>query len=232
MLEQVIRIAERLQRDMLTMIEIGSAAPLDKAGPENTLAELRRLMTSMTSSRSGGCTTPDPFILMGGGICSNGGWMPAGSSRPPSPPVPTEAEMIGIRSRWTTALRNIEAAVVRFDSGLLTWQAMHETLMAAASTATGTFPIRLPTGDTAQVRFVTRPGTNTATYSDAELIDALKAAATTSPDSARADALLSLAQRYAFTPDMVALYVAAANGIVSDPDRARVFAQPIRLKGK
>src|SRR5678816_3309521 len=170
-------------------IEIGTATPLDKAGPERTLLELQQLMTSFRNA-----------------------------------PFPTEAEMTAIRTRWRTALRNIEAAVVRFDNGLLTWQDMHETLMAAASAATGTFPIRLPAGDTAQVRFVTRSGTNTATYSDAELIDALKAAATMSPDSARADALLSLAQRYAFTPDMVALYVAAANGIVSDSERARVFA--------
>jgi hypothetical protein len=25
---------------------------------------------------SGGCTTPDPFVAIGGGICINGGWIP------------------------------------------------------------------------------------------------------------------------------------------------------------
>ncbi len=32
------------------------------------------------------------------------------------------------------------------------------------------------------------------------------------------------------TPEMVALYVAAAGGIKSETDRARAFAQPIRVK--
>lgn len=27
---------------------------------------------------SGGCTTPDPFVSIGGGICQNGGWRPRG----------------------------------------------------------------------------------------------------------------------------------------------------------
>lgn len=214
MLEQVIKIAERLQRDMFTKIEIGTAAPLDKAGPENTLAELQKVMMALRNA-----------------------------------PVATEAEMVDIRSRWIKALRDIEAAVVRFDNGLLTWQQVDGTLITAALAATGKLSITLPVGDTAQVRFVTRSGTNVLNppvapfmrdamvqtpraYTDVELRDALKAAATMSPDSTRADLLLTLSGRYAFTPDMVALYVAAANGIVSDSDRARVFAQPIRVKGK
>ena len=71
---------------------------------------------------------------------------------------------------------------------------------------------------------------SSSALTDAELTTALKNAATIGPDAARADALLALAQQYAFTPDMVALYVAAAKGIASDADRARVFAQPIRVK--
>ena len=31
---------------------------------------------SLTSGTTGGCTTPDPFTAMGGGICVNGGWIP------------------------------------------------------------------------------------------------------------------------------------------------------------
>jgi hypothetical protein len=25
-----------------------------------------------------GCTTPDPFVVLGGGTCYNGGWLPPG----------------------------------------------------------------------------------------------------------------------------------------------------------
>jgi hypothetical protein len=35
-----------------------------------------------------GCSTPDPFVAIGGGICSNGGWMPKGSAPAPPPPAP------------------------------------------------------------------------------------------------------------------------------------------------
>jgi glucose/arabinose dehydrogenase len=39
----------------------------------------------------GGCTTPDPFVSLGGGVCINGGWLPAGLAPPsgdPTPPPP------------------------------------------------------------------------------------------------------------------------------------------------
>ncbi len=41
--------------------------------------------TAQTSTRAtgGACTTPDPFVAMGGGTCYNGGWLPPGM------PVPT-----------------------------------------------------------------------------------------------------------------------------------------------
>jgi hypothetical protein len=35
---------------------------------------------------SGSCSTPDPFAALGGGTCSNGGWLPPGISAPPPPP--------------------------------------------------------------------------------------------------------------------------------------------------
>jgi hypothetical protein len=40
----------------------------------------------------GGCTTPDPFVSLGGGVCINGGWLPAGLAPPggnPTPPPPS-----------------------------------------------------------------------------------------------------------------------------------------------
>jgi len=70
-----------------------------------------------------------------------------------------------------------------------------------------------------------------APMSDADLMAALRRAATITPDRARTDALLALSARHALSPEMVTLYVAAANGLSSDAERARVFAQPIRLKG-
>jgi hypothetical protein len=41
---------------------------------------------------TGGCTTPDPFVSLGGGVCVNGGWLPPGSAPAPAPapaPPPT-----------------------------------------------------------------------------------------------------------------------------------------------
>jgi hypothetical protein len=66
--------------------------------------------------------------------------------------------------------------------------------------------------------------------SDAALVTALKNAATIKPDTERANALIALANRHVFTPEMVSLYVAAASGISSEADRARAFAQPLRVK--
>jgi glucose/arabinose dehydrogenase len=36
----------------------------------------------------GGCATPDPFASLGGGTCSNGGWLPPGITPPGSTPAP------------------------------------------------------------------------------------------------------------------------------------------------
>jgi hypothetical protein len=136
-------------------------------------------------------------------------------------------------------VRNLDAVESRFANGLETTKALVDAYVAAAESLkdAGNIPFRIAatSGTSADVRFVPRSGTNTTEpggYSDADLTAALKNAAIMSPDTGRADMLVALAQRYAFTPEMVALYVAAANGIASDPDRARVFAQPIRVKGK
>lgn len=47
---------------------------------------LLRLDPSASPAASG-CTTPDPFLSLGGGVCVNGGWVPLGS--PPAEPAPT-----------------------------------------------------------------------------------------------------------------------------------------------
>jgi hypothetical protein len=36
----------------------------------------------------GGCTTPDPFVALGGGTCVNGGWFPPGMGAPAPPSTP------------------------------------------------------------------------------------------------------------------------------------------------
>lgn len=42
-----------------------------------------------SDERLPGCVTPDPFVALGGGTCSNGGWYPPGMSAPAPPPSPT-----------------------------------------------------------------------------------------------------------------------------------------------
>jgi beta-lactamase regulating signal transducer with metallopeptidase domain/protein involved in polysaccharide export with SLBB domain len=78
------------------------------------------------------------------------------------------------------------------------------------------------------IRYVLRSGSNT--LSDAQLLDALKSIGGVKSDTERANLLLDLADRYAFTPEMVSLYVSAAKGIASTVEQARVFAKPIRVK--
>ena len=69
-----------------------------------------------------------------------------------------------------------------------------------------------------------------AAMTDAALVAALKDAAAIASDTDRANTLIALARRNAMTPEMVALYVTAASGIATEADRARAFAQAIRVK--
>jgi hypothetical protein len=69
-----------------------------------------------------------------------------------------------------------------------------------------------------------------ATMSDDALIGVLKDAAKLTGDTDRAEVLLAFARQQTMTPEMATLYVAAAGGIKSDDERARVFKQPVRLR--
>jgi beta-lactamase regulating signal transducer with metallopeptidase domain len=69
-----------------------------------------------------------------------------------------------------------------------------------------------------------------APLSDVALVAALKDAAAIAAATDSANALVALALRQPFTPEMVSLYVTAASGISSEAERARAFAQGIRLK--
>jgi beta-lactamase regulating signal transducer with metallopeptidase domain len=69
-----------------------------------------------------------------------------------------------------------------------------------------------------------------ATMSDDALIGVLKDAGKLTGDTDRAEVLLAFARQQTMTPEMATLYVAAAGGIRSDAERARVFKQPVRLR--
>jgi beta-lactamase regulating signal transducer with metallopeptidase domain/uncharacterized protein YoaH (UPF0181 family) len=69
-----------------------------------------------------------------------------------------------------------------------------------------------------------------ATMADDALIGVLKEAAKLAGDTDRAEVLLAFARQQTMTPDMATLFVAAAGGIKSDDERARVFKQPVRLR--
>jgi uncharacterized protein YoaH (UPF0181 family) len=69
-----------------------------------------------------------------------------------------------------------------------------------------------------------------ATLSDEALIGVLKDAGKLTGDTDRAEVLLAFARQQTMTPEMATLFVAAAGGIKSDDERARVFKQPVRLR--
>jgi beta-lactamase regulating signal transducer with metallopeptidase domain len=164
--------------DLATMIEIGTAVPIDRS-------EFQRVKQALDALA-------------------------------PWSHTPTPAELFGLRARFTEATRNLDAVQIRFNNGMMTIRELADAFIAVATA------LKEPPPD--QLTWVPLP--------DADLLTALRNAAVLQPDSARANRLLDLAQRYAFTPEMVTLYVAAANGIGSDTERARVFAQQIRVKGK
>ncbi len=131
--------------------------------------------------------------------------------------APSEGDMAAVRQRFAEALRTLNAGETRFDVGLWTIQQLDASVLAALDVLRES----LPTAVTSSAE---------APLTDAGLIKALQNAAAITSDTDRASALLSIAQDNALTPDMVALYVAAATSIASDAERARVFAQPIRIK--
>jgi hypothetical protein len=65
----------------------GTSAPTATPTPTPTVTPTPTPTPTPTVS-AGGCTTSDPFVAIGGGICSNGGWVPR--NVPPTPtPTPT-----------------------------------------------------------------------------------------------------------------------------------------------
>jgi hypothetical protein len=209
----LVQRAREYVRAAQVRVEIGTAAPLDVKGAEETLATVERA-AAPPSLKHGEAGTH--FVMAAN---------------------PTDAEIATVRNRYAEALRGLDAALMRFDNGLAGTKDVDAAFAAAVAAITDPPAPARPVGSdqhSAPVRFVTRSGANTADSTsalpDAELIAALRNAGTMPNEVQRANTLLALAARNAFTPDMVALYVAAANGITSSAERARVFAQPIRVK--
>jgi beta-lactamase regulating signal transducer with metallopeptidase domain len=283
MVGQVLTRAQAAWKDSRTKVEIGTASPIDTAAIEATLPKIEQMYLAAQTN------TLAPF---------------------------TETELAAVRARFEVAVRNLDAAQVRFDNGLITTKAMADALLSAATAATAPPPA---TGSPAATVFtpqnfpgstaadrnsaralyellinrdehlktfylshadvqevvqilnqmltsnadggrpsitanratntllvrantqtmelvqniinsVDRPGQGETPMTDAGLIAALKSATALTSDTERANALITLARRNAMTPEMVALYVAAANGIKDESDKARVFAQAIRVK--
>jgi hypothetical protein len=192
----------------------------------------------------------------------------------------SDDQIAAIRGSFAKAMKELDAAEIRFDNGLLKSEDLKAATMAALAAVIGEAAARAaetsaksagdpgvwraasgaasgahavilpaqhaPTGDMTHIFFATRSGTNTvddasrmkllrALFSEtapdeASIIHALKSVSSLKDEVLRADALILLAQRQALTPDVVSLYVATANGITSEAERKRVFAQPVRLK--
>jgi len=240
MFRLLIERARNFVKDGRTKIEIGTVAVVDMKPLEDTLAFVE--VSALDGKRH--CATPDPFAKFGGGTCVNGVW----TSAPPTSGwiqanLPTDAQIADVKTRFTEAMRNLDFAEVRWDNGLATTAEVAAALRTAVVVLTGD-PGHAPApgsqaasmftaGNNARALYdllTSRVSSVNAPLTDTELLDVLKGAASVKSDVERANTLLELATHYAFTPEMVTLYVAAAKGITSGAQQIRVFAQPIRVK--
>jgi hypothetical protein len=130
--------------------------------------------------------------------------------------VATELEKAAMRERFARVMRNLEMMETRYNVGLENQQSLADAIAAAVES------LRLAAD---------RNAASGTAMSDADLIAALRNAPNIRPDRARADALLAISGRHALSPEMVALYVAAANSISTESERTRVFVQRILVKG-
>ncbi len=129
--------------------------------------------------------------------------------------APSEAAMALTREHFAAALHNLDVDQTKFSVGLMGVFAFTADLIDAEAV--------LRASD------IVRSGGVEMPLSDAEITKTLQRASV-EPDHDRASALIALAIRTALTPAMVTLYVNTAMSITSEEERARIFAQPIRLK--
>ena len=121
--------------------------------------------------------------------------------------VLSDRELVQLRRALEVALRNLDAEERRMAEGRTTSYNLSMALLNTVSMLLRAMPT-----------------------ADADLLAALRRVATVESAAERANALVSLAERNALTPEMVSLYVAAASAIPVAAERERVFAQPIRVK--
>jgi beta-lactamase regulating signal transducer with metallopeptidase domain len=224
-MRQVVDRARKAYADALTKVNIGTLAQIDTIPLETALAQILQMNLAAQANT----------IL---------------------PPV---IQIEAARARFTAALKDLEAMQVRFDNGLVTTQNLANMLVSAARSLstqgadTGAHAATLVDRNNAKALYELLSGrvtsisgnvqADTATghitanvdatnlsLTDAGLLTALRNVGTIAADADRADALVGLAQKYAFTPEMVTAYVAAANSIKTPAQRDRVFAQAIRVK--
>lgn len=147
----------------------------------------------------------------------------------------SDADAAALKAKFAEALRQLEADETRFNVGVANGYTLNQSTLAALAVLEGKLATPEVRPETPALSVpaaalrdrVLREG---ATMSDDAVVSVLKDAAELAADADRAEVLLAVARQQTLTPDMVTLYVAAANGIRSDDERARVFKQPVRLR--
>jgi len=217
MLEEVLKRAQAYWADSLKRVEIGTTAPIDTIALETAVAQIEQQVLSQRKTVAD--TKPGSHAV-------------AGLQRETA------------RLRYNTALSNLDVVAIRFNNGLASTKDVAAALNAAtAATVNRTFPDHLAgshaftfgAGD-GLASAMNAIGTSTSSWqavnSDVDLLAAIRATVKTTSEAARADALIALAQNFAFTAEMAAAWVDAAKTITDEKIRARVFAQPVKLKGE
>jgi len=210
MLKQLVERAQQHLASAKVQVQIGTMAGIDLREFEATLARVLKAFDQLPS-------TPDSLI--------------------------SETEATQVKTSFNEALMRLEKEEARFNVGVSTSAALSEATLAALAVlerklgAPGSAELRtsgpvpaapaLSAPAAALQNRILREG---ATMSDEALIGVLKDAAKLTGDTDRAEVLLAFARQQTMTPEMATLYVAAAGGIKSDDERARVFKQPVRLR--
>jgi beta-lactamase regulating signal transducer with metallopeptidase domain len=210
MLKQLVERAQQHLASAKVQVQIGTMAGIDLREFEATLARVLKAFDQLPS-------TPDSLI--------------------------SETEATQVKTSFNEALMRLEKEEARFNVGVSTSAALSEATLAALAVlerklgspasaelrTSGPVPAApaLSAPAAALQNRILREG---ATMSDDALIGVLKDAAKLTGDTDRAEVLLAFARQQTMTPEMATLYVAAAGGIKSDDERARVFKQPVRLR--
>jgi len=234
MLGQLLERARKHERDARIKIEIGTAAPVDVAGLERMVTTIERAITPT------GHTSPWQWVLGDKEVAAARARFAAALKELDAAETRFDNGLLS-----TTDLNSVTlAALVAVVGEVAAAQAAAPAEQVRFVTRSGTNTLEparsmfmTRDGDSAQALYALLTGRMSVVMDvmgpagvDMLLVTILKAAATLPDDTQRANLLLDLGQGYTLTPEMVSLYVAAASGIQSATERARVFAQPIRVK--